>query len=89
MKSQLSPEASAHLEVLRQAILLARTISWDNLNGEKSECVADLMDAVHNIPSHIESPLNSDQDFIQMYYVAFDRKHPMSISLVNIYRGCL
>lgn len=86
---QFTLEAKAHLEVLSQATLIARSLSWDNSNGEKSEVIADLMDAVHNIPSHLESPVIADQEFVQMYYAAFDKKHPLSVSLVKIYKGCL
>lgn len=87
LKTQLSPEAQAHLEVLYQATLIARSLSWDNSNGAKSELVADLMDAVHNIPSHLKSAVITEQEFVEMYYETFDKKHPMTVSLVKIYSG--
>lgn len=86
--SNLTKEQRAHLQVLNSAILYARNISY-KLNNENLPLVADLMDAVHNTPTYIADMYCPTEDYVKLYYAAFDKKHPNAISLVSAFYAAL
>ena len=86
--SNLTKEQRAHLQVLKLAILYARNASYE-LKNENQILVADLMDAVHNTPTYIEKMYCPSEEYVQLYYAAFDKKHRNSISLVSTFNAAL
>lgn len=74
MKTMVAPEPylSACLQVLRYSILYCRFRAWSN------ECsadhIADLMDAVHNIPDLIVKWEHCDIDLLRKYLRSYDEK---------------
>lgn len=86
--SNLTKEQQAHLQVLNSAILYARNASYE-LKNENLILVADLMDAVHNTPTYIANMYCPSEEYVQLYYAAFDKKHQNSISLVGTFNAAL
>ena len=84
----LTKEQRAHLQVLNMAILYARNFSYE-LKSEKQILVAELMDAVHNTPTYIANMYCPTEAYVNLYYAAFDKKHPNTISLVKIFDAAL
>ncbi|MBL0215086.1 MAG: hypothetical protein IPQ07_14510 [Myxococcales bacterium] len=85
------PYLSACLEVLRQATIRARFIAYgghqEGLTSEQADCLADLMDAVHNIPELLTRWEDCNEALLQGMLEDFDRKwqgHP-SAQLVSAY----
>ena len=72
------PYLSACLEVLLQATIHARLIGYDGhdtgLTPAQSDCLADLMDAVHNIPDLLKRWEECDEPFLRSFFEAFDQK---------------
>lgn len=72
------PHLSACLEVLRQATIHARLIGYGGHNGgltaEKSDCLADLMDAVHNLPDLLQNWEKCDERLLRLFLQEFDEK---------------
>jgi hypothetical protein len=65
-------ELKACLELIRMAILDARVWGWQG--DVPAEQVADLMDAVHNIPSIIENWSNDSPMEILREIESYDKK---------------
>jgi hypothetical protein len=72
------PYLSACLEVLYRASIHARLIGWagetGGLTAEQSAQVADLMDAVHNIPHLLQHWEQCDENLLRSFLEAFDTK---------------
>jgi len=97
----LDRDALAHLEVIYRVTIHLRLLGWEGSNNQKPsllsfsnrsrtlnpDFVADLMDAIHNTPSQISKPYCPTQEYVEMYYRDFDRKHPKTISLETIFTG--
>lgn len=65
-------EFKACMEVVRWAILEARVWGWqDNVSAEQ---LADLMDAVHNIPSLVQHWETCNQDWLKRSLEEYERK---------------
>jgi hypothetical protein len=72
------PYLSACLEVLRHATIHARLIGYGGHSGgltaEQSDCVADLMDAVHNLPDLLQHWEKCDEQLLRLFLQEFDEK---------------
>jgi hypothetical protein len=85
------PHLSACLEVLQHATIHARLLAYDGheagLYAEQSDCLADLMDAVHNIPDLLSRWENCDQPLLRSFLQTFDDKwhHHTSARLLTTY----
>jgi hypothetical protein len=79
------PYLSACLEVLRQATIHARLIGYGGHSGgltaEKSDCLASLMDAVHNIPDLLQHWEKCDERLLRLFLQEFDEKWPGHIGV--------
>ena len=75
--------------VLSQSILEARAWAWQN--QVPTEQLADLMDAVHNIPAFLENWESVDKDFLMAGLKHFQEKWAPAggLSLYDIYRQAL
>ena len=66
------PQLSACLRVIYVASLDARVAGWSgDVNAER---LADLMDAIHNIPSLILNWENCDEDLLKSMLLEYERK---------------
>jgi hypothetical protein len=46
------------------------------------------MDAIHNTPEHIEKDFWQDEDYLEMYYLPYDRQWgSKGLRLIDVYRG--
>jgi len=85
------PHLSACLEVLRRATIDARLIAYEGhdvgLNAKQSDCLADLMDAVHNIPDLVRRWEDCDERLLRSSLEAFDEKwrDETTVSLLETY----
>jgi hypothetical protein len=73
-KMAIAPERElqACMRVIRFAVLDARAAAWQSeVNAER---LADLMDAIHNIPGLILHWDACDQDVLKRKLLAFERK---------------
>jgi hypothetical protein len=74
------PFRSACLEVIYMATLEARALAWGNLrliqrlSKRRQEQVADLMDAIHNLPHLLNDWENCDQQWLRQSLRAYDDK---------------
>ena len=72
------PYLSACLEVLQHATIHARLIAYGGheagLTAEQSDCLADLMDAVHNIPDLLNRWEECDERLLRSFLQTFDDK---------------
>ena len=72
------PYLSACLEVVYRAALNARVIGWsgekDGLNAQQSAQLADLMDAIHNIPHLLQRWEQCDESLLRSFLETFDTK---------------
>jgi hypothetical protein len=74
------PFRSACLEVVYMATLETRALAWGNvrlirrLSRRRQEQVADLMDAIHNIPHLLNDWERCDQDWLRRTLLAYDEK---------------
>jgi hypothetical protein len=72
------PYLSACLEVLRKATIHARLIGYAGhdagLTSTQSDCLADLMDAVHNVPDLLKRWEECDERLLRSFLEAFDQK---------------
>jgi hypothetical protein len=66
------PYLSACLAAIREAVLGARFYSWRR--SAPPEQIADLMDAIHNIPSHLKNWENCDIEWLRGSLRAYDEK---------------
>jgi hypothetical protein len=89
------PYLSACLEVLYQASIHARMIGWageqGGLTAEQSAEVADLMDAVHNIPHLLQNWETCDESMLRAFLEGFDTKWKSETSarLLGTYEAVL
>ena len=66
------PQLRACLRVIYLASLDARVAGW---NGDvNAERLADLMDAIHNIPNLIQHWGNCDEDLLKSMLLDYERK---------------
>ena len=66
------PQLRACLRVIYMASLDARVAGW---NGDvNAERLADLMDAIHNIPNLIQHWENCDEDLLKSMLLDYERK---------------
>lgn len=85
------PYLSACLEVLRHATIHARLIAYGGheagLTAQQSDCLADLMDAVHNIPDLLNRWEDCDEQLLRTFLQTFDDKwhHHTSARLLITY----
>ena len=72
------PYLAACLEVLHRASIHARLIGWsgenDGLTADRSAEIADLMDAVHNIPHLLQHWEGCDESLLRSFLKTFDTK---------------
>lgn len=72
------PYLSACLEVLYRAATHARVIGWsgekDGLSSMQSAQIADLMDAIHNIPHLLQRWEQCDEGLLRSFLETFDTK---------------
>ena len=89
MKTVPEREFHACMCVLTEAILRARAWAWQN--QVPAEQLADLMDAVHNIPAFLENWESCDQDFFMASLNHFQQKWASSggLALHSIYEQAL
>ncbi len=66
------PYLSACLEVMYKAIIAARVLSWQG--AATPEQIADLMDAVHNIPFLIQNWETCDIELLRHFLRFYDDK---------------
>jgi hypothetical protein len=79
-----------YLEFLFQVILTTRFMGWNK--PAASEEIADLMDAVHNLPDLLRNWELFDESLFREYLGQFDKKWPpegIQISLVARLDACL
>ena len=84
------PYRSACLAVMRRAIVDARFIAWGTspLPKGRQEQVADLMDAVHNIPYLLNNWERCDQRLLRLFLESYDEKWVREgdgVRLANLY----
>jgi hypothetical protein len=76
----LAPERylTACLELLKHATIHARFIAYGGHSGglaaEASDCLADLMDAVHNLPDLLQHWEKCDERLLRQFLEEFDEK---------------
>jgi hypothetical protein len=72
------PYLSACLEVLQHATIHARLLGYAGheagLTAAQSDCLADLMDAVENIPDLLQRWEDCDEPMLRSFLEAFDEK---------------
>jgi hypothetical protein len=73
------PHLKACLWVLYFAVLEARVLGWKGMESDvtRDECefLADLMDAVHNLPGLVLDWENCNQELLREMLANFDAKH--------------
>ena len=74
-------ELNACLEVMRDAILQARIWGWDE--NVPAVQLADLMDAIHNIPTYIQHWDQIGKEAVKNELRLYDEKYPRSVDGVN------
>ena len=79
MATAPEPYLTACLEVLTEAILGARRIGWEGqyhggLSVEAADELADLMDAVHNIPIYLNHWERCDESMIRKFLERWEDK---------------
>lgn len=84
------PQLRACLAVLRVACLRARLLGYEGqksgLSPERAELLADLMDAVHNVPYLVTRELSFHESLLRGMLAAFDQKWPNSgVALLATY----
>jgi hypothetical protein len=90
------PYFSACMAVLSQAVLRVRVIGWSGekagLSPEATAQIADLMDAVHNLPHLVQHWERCDQKLLKAFLNQYDQKwHSVETgpSLLHIYEELL
>ncbi len=82
----LAPTAQLHacLGVIRHAILDARVSGWSN--KIQPDRLADLMDAIHNLPALLLDWERCDQKWLRSSLESYDRKWPgQGTGLLHLY----
>jgi hypothetical protein len=72
MPTAPEPYLSAGLATIREAVLMARACCWRD--RPSVELVADLMDAVHNLPDVLVRWETCDLEWLRRDLAAYDRK---------------
>jgi hypothetical protein len=81
------PDALAgYLEFISRVILTARVMGWQNAPHDQ---IADLMDALHNLPSFLPRWHSFDQELFREYLKIYDEKWPEGVSLLTCLEDCL
>ncbi len=81
------PDALAgYLEFVSRVILTARVMAWQNAPHDR---IADLMDAVHNLPSSLSRWHDFDQERFRRCLTVYDKKWPQDVSQVDCLDECL
>lgn len=79
MHGRAGTQLAACLHVLYQAAIDARVLGWkgekEGLTREESKRLADLMDAVHNIPGLIEHWERCNEDLLRGMLGDYDARH--------------
>ncbi|MEZ0263279.1 MAG: hypothetical protein ACAI43_01020 [Phycisphaerae bacterium] len=91
------PYRTACLEVVYMAILEARMLAWGNarlrhrLSKRRQARIADLMDAVHNVPHLVNDWERCDPERLRQYLSDYDEKwaRKEGVRLVAVYDGAL
>ena len=92
------PYLSAYLKVLQTAILVARRMAWEGqyhgeIPVEEIDRLADLMDAVHNIPDLLTRWEECDEprlrEFLEMWDEKWLGRVPGVWSLMGVYREAM
>lgn len=60
-----------YLIVLRQSILHARVLAWEKKSHEE---IADLLDAIHNVPEMLTQWESCDEKFLTQQIESYDKK---------------
>lgn len=60
-----------YLNTMRQAILHARALAWQKKSHEE---IADLLDAIHNVPEMLIKWESCDENFLKEKLESYDRK---------------
>ena len=85
----LAPERhlKACLAVLYHAAIQGRLLGWerDGLSRERSAQLADLMDAVHNIPDLLQQWEECDEALLRSMLGDYDQKWGSSARLLEVY----
>jgi hypothetical protein len=79
-------ELAAYLEFIDRVIINARVMGWQNAPHEH---IADLMDAVHNLPYYLSRWPEFDRDVFRVFLKGYDAKWPAGIRLLNVLDDCL
>ncbi|MDB2687628.1 hypothetical protein N9Y42_10500 [Mariniblastus sp.] len=84
-------QLNACLEVIRASILKARVWGWSG--DVPAEQLADLMDALHNIPTYIQHWEDAGDNAVKRELEKYDEKWPNSVDgtngLVHLYEHVL
>jgi len=87
------PYLSACLEVLYRASVHARMLGWQGetggLDAEQSAELANLMDAIHNIPHLIQRWEYCDERLLRACLDCFDTRHDTIAGLLATYEQVL
>jgi hypothetical protein len=87
------PYLSACLEVLHRAAVHARLLGWQGetggLTAEQSAELAELMDAIHNIPHLIQSWEHCDEKLLRACLDSFDTRRDTIAGLLATYEHVL
>jgi hypothetical protein len=71
------PFHEACLTVVYRAVLEARALAWEMASSGtdgRAEQIADLMDAIHNLPSLVRNWEGCDQQWLRGVLLAYDAK---------------
>ena len=93
MSKPTRQELNGLLGVVYRVIIEARILGWEGENGnigiKPKECkyLADMMDAIHNIPLAINEEQHYDNDFLLLLLKGFDEKwaNKENLSLMTTY----
>jgi hypothetical protein len=95
MSTAPEPYLSACLRVLYSATIEARALAWDrrdtSLTADESQRLADLMDAVHNVPLLITRWETCDEGLLRRTLADYDAKWGAAsrTRLLEVYQSVL
>jgi hypothetical protein len=83
------PNMKACLRVLYQAAVQGRMLGWEGERGglspQRSQQLADLMDAVHEIPDLVQRWEECDEGLLRSMLKAYDEKWHPTVELLGEY----
>jgi hypothetical protein len=79
---------AACMRVLYYAILEARSLAWEN-HGKRDKPIADVMDAVHNIPLLVTDWQRCRPEMIRDFLLAYDEKWNPPVRLAGVYDAAI